>query len=218
VPTGLIINAALTGNVPTKAQNPYVPVTPDEIVDDCERCVDAGASVVHLHARDRDGRPTYRRDVYAEIVADVRERCPDVIVCVTTSGRVHPEFDQRAEVLELEGALKPDLASLTLGSLNFPTQASVNEPEMIQRLAERMRERGIIPELEIFVGMVDYAKFLIERGVLEPPFYFNLLLGSLGTLSATPFNRAALVQSLPPGAIWSAPASAGSSSSSTRWR
>jgi 3-keto-5-aminohexanoate cleavage enzyme len=205
VSTGLIINAALTGNVPTKAQNPYVPVSPDEIVEDCERCVEAGASVVHLHGRDRKGRPTYRRDVYAEIVAGVRERCPEVIVCVSTSGRVHREFEQRAEVLDLEGDLKPELASLTLGSLNFPTQASVNEPEMIRRLAERMSERGIVPELEIFdFGMVDYAKFLIERGVLQPPFYFNLLLGSLGTLSATPFNLAALVQTLPAGAIWSA--------------
>jgi 3-keto-5-aminohexanoate cleavage enzyme len=205
VPARLIINAALTGNVPTKAQNPYVPVSPDEIVEDCERCVAAGASVVHLHARDADGRPTYRAEVYAEILAGVRERCPDVIVCVTTSGRVHREFEQRAEALDLDGELKPDLASLTLGSLNFPTQASVNEPDTIVRLAERMYERGIVPELEIFdFGMVDYAKFLIERGVLRPPYYFNLLLGSLGTLSATPFNLAALVQSLPDGAIWSA--------------
>jgi 3-keto-5-aminohexanoate cleavage enzyme len=205
VPERLIINAALTGNVPTKAQNPYVPVPPEEIVEDCERCVAAGASVVHLHARDGDGKPTYRADVYAEILAGVRERCPDVIACVTTSGRVHREFEQRAEVLDLDGELKPDLASLTLGSMNFPTQASVNEPDTIARLAERMNERGIVPELEIFdFGMVDYAKFLIERGLLQPPYYFNLLLGSLGTLSATPFNLAGLVQSLPESAIWSA--------------
>ena len=203
--TGVIINAALTGNVPTKAQNPYVPVSPEEIIEDCARCVAAGASIVHLHARDNAGLPTYRADVYAEIVAGVRERCPDVIVCVTTSGRVHRAFDERAEVLGLDGELKPDLASLTLGSLNFPTQASVNEPETIQRLAERMSERGIVPELEIFdFGMVDYAKFLIDRGVLRPPFYFNLMLGSLGTLSATPFHLAALVQSLPAGSTWSA--------------
>ena len=201
MPERLIINAALTGNVPTKAQNPYVPITAEEIVEDCERCVAAGAAIVHLHARDADGRPTYRAEVYAEILAGVRERCPDVIVCLTTSGRVHPEFEQRAEVLELE----PDLASLTLGSLNFPTQASVNEPETIRRLAERMYERGIVPELEVFdFGMVDYAKYLIEREILRPPFYFNLLLGSLGTLSATPFNLAALVQTLPEGSTWSA--------------
>jgi 3-oxoadipate:acetyl-CoA acetyltransferase len=201
VPQRLIINAALTGNVPTKAQNPYVPVTPEEIVEDCERCVAAGASIVHLHARDEDGRPTYRAEVYGEILAGVRERCPGVIVCLTTSGRIHREFEQRAEVLDLE----PDLASLTLGSLNFPTQASVNEPETIGRLVERMYERGVVPELEVFdFGMVDYAKYLIERNLLRPPFYFNLLLGSLGTLAATPFNLAALVQSLPEGATWSA--------------
>ena len=81
----------------------------------------------------------------------------------------------------------------------------MNDPEMIRRLAERMRERGIVPELEVFdLGMVDYARYLIERGVLREPFYFNILLGSLGTLSATPFNLATVVRALPPGATWSA--------------
>ncbi|HXG76087.1 MAG TPA: 3-keto-5-aminohexanoate cleavage protein [Gaiellaceae bacterium] len=201
----LLVNAALTGMVPTKADNPAVPITPEEIAEDAERCVRAGASVVHLHARDRDGRPTYERAVYAEIVAAVRERCPDVLVCVSTSGRLWPELEKRAAVLDLEGALKPDLASLTLGSLNFPTQASVNEPATIRGLAERMAERGIVPELEVFdLGMVDYLRFLLDRGVLRPPLYVNLLLGSLGTIAATPLNLALLVQALPEGATWSA--------------
>jgi uncharacterized protein (DUF849 family) len=95
------------------------------------------------------------------------------------------------------------MASLTLGSLNFPKQASVNQPDVIRRLAERMAERGIVPELEVFdFGMVDYAKFLIGRGVLRPPLYFNLLLGSLGTLSASPFNLSALTVALPDDAVW----------------
>ena len=106
------------------------------------------------------------------------------------------EFEKRAEVLELDGDVKPEMASLTLGSLNFPGQASVNEPAMIRGLAERMDERGIVPELEVFdFGMLDFAKFLIDQGVLEPSVYFNLLLGSLGTLSARPFNLALLAQS-----------------------
>jgi uncharacterized protein (DUF849 family) len=201
----LIINAALTGMVPTKDDNPAVPVTPAEIAEDAARCVEAGASIVHLHARDDDGRPTYRRDLYEEVIRAVRARCPSVIVCVSTSGRTFKTFEERANVLELEGAAKPELASLTLGSLNFPEQASVNEPEMIRRLAERMNERGIVPELEVFdFGMVDYARFLIEREVLQPPFYFNLLLGSLGTLSASPFNLATLAATLPLGSTWSA--------------
>lgn len=201
----LVVNAALTGMVPTKADNPSVPVTPDEIADDAARCREAGAAIVHIHARDEDGRPTWRADVYADIIRKVRERCPDVIVCVSTSGRLWNELERRSEVLELDGDLKPDMASLTVGSLNFPKQASVNEPAMIAALAEHMRERHIVPELEIFdLGMVDYAKFLIEHGVLAPPHYFNLLLGSLGTLSASPLNLALVVQSLPPGATWAA--------------
>jgi 3-oxoadipate:acetyl-CoA acetyltransferase len=201
----LIINAALTGMVPTKADNGAVPITAEEIAEDAARCVEAGASIVHLHARDADGNPTYRRDIYAEVIAAVRSRCPNAIVCVSTSGRSFKTFDERSEVLELGGELRPELASLTLGSLNFPQQASVNEPKMIQALAEKMAERGIVPELEVFdFGMVDYAKVLIEREVLRPPFYFNLLLGSLGTLSATPFHLATLAASLPPGSTWSA--------------
>lgn len=201
----LIINAALTGMVPTKADNAAVPIAPEEIAEDAARCVEAGASIVHLHARGADGSPTYRSDTYAEVIAAVRSRCPNAIVCVSTSGRAFKTFDERSEVLELDGELKPELASLTLGSLNFPQQASVNEPKMIHALAEKMAERGIVPELEVFdFGMVDYAKVLIEREVLRPPFYFNLLLGSLGTLSATPFHLAALAASLPPGSTWSA--------------
>jgi 3-oxoadipate:acetyl-CoA acetyltransferase len=201
--TPLIINAALTGMIPTKDDNPAVPITPDEIADDAQRCVEAGATIVHLHARDEDGRPTYRKEVYAEIIQAVRERCPEVIVCVSTSGRTFKTLDERADVLELEGNLKPELASLTLGSLNFPQQASVNEPQMINDLAERMNERGIVPELEVFdFGMVDYAKFLLARDVIRRPLLFNLLLGSLGTLSASAVNLATLAASLPEGSTW----------------
>lgn len=199
----LIVNAALTGMVPTKEDNPNVPVTPDEIAEDARRCYELGASIVHVHARDAEGRPTWRPEVYAEIVQRVRDRCPDVIVCVSTSGRLWSELEKRAAVLDLDGTLKPDLASLTLGSLNFPRQASVNDPETIKGLALRMAERGIVPELEVFdLGMLDYGKYLVERGVLRPPFYANLLLGSLGTLSASHFHLAVLVQSLPSGWTW----------------
>ena len=201
----LIVSAALTGMVPTKELNPNTPVTPDEIAADAERVCELGASILHLHARDADGRPTYRSDVYAEVVSRVRERCPEAIVCVSTSGRTFKTFEERSQVLELDGDVKPEMASLTLGSLNFPTQASVNDPEMIRRLAEKMKERGITPELEIFdLGMVDYARFLIDRGVLEPPLYANVLLGSLGTLAATPLHLATVVQELPAGTTWAA--------------
>jgi len=201
--SGLIINVAPTGMVPTTSDNPAVPVTPEAIATDCAACYEAGGSIFHLHARDPDESPTYRAEVYREIIRAVRSRCPDAIVCVSTSGRTHKTFEQRSEVLGLDDDAKPEMASLTLGSMNFPKQASINEPSMIQGLADCMRERGIVPELEVFdFGMLDYGKYLIGRGILREPFYFNLLLGSLGTASATAINLASLVASLPSGATW----------------
>lgn len=201
----LIINACLTGMVPTKRDNPRVPLSPDEIAADAAACAAAGASIFHLHARDESGVPTFRSEVYTRVLTKVREACSDAILCVSTSGRNFKTFEERAEVLDIDGPARPEMASLTLGSLNFPKQASVNEPEMITRLATRMRERGIVPELEVFdLGMLDYGKFLIERQVLTGPHYVNLLLGSLGTLSATPFNLALMVNALPAGMTWAA--------------
>jgi 3-keto-5-aminohexanoate cleavage enzyme len=199
----LIINLAGTGMIPSKADNPAVPVTPHEIADDCARCHVLGASVFHLHARDDDGQATWKPEIYREIILRVREKCPGAVICVSTSGRTFKAFEQRAAVLDLDGDAKPDMASLTLGSLNFPKQASINEPSMIMALAQRMAERGIVPELEVFdFGMLDYAKYLMSRDVLRPPYHFNLLLGSLGTLSATPFHLASLVMAVPTPATW----------------
>jgi uncharacterized protein (DUF849 family) len=201
----LIVNAALTGMVPTKDDNASVPLSPAEIAGDAARAVAAGAAIVHLHARDDDGVPTWRPDAYRRIVHEVRERCPDVVVCVSTSGRRFTAFEERSAVLGLDGDERPELASLTLGSLNFPGQASVNAPDMIRALAERMHERGITPELEVFdLGMADYLSYLLEREILRPPLYVNILLGSLGTLSANAFNLAAAVRALPAEATWSA--------------
>ncbi len=189
--------------IPTQADNPAVPITPLQIAEDCAICFGLGASTFHLHARDESGQPSWRPEIFREIVLGVRARCPGAVICVSTSGRTFKQFEERAAVLDLEGDAKPDMASLTLGSLNFPNQASVNEPSMIQSLARRMHERGIVPELEIFdFGMLDYAKYLIERGILHPPLFFNLLLGSLGALAATPFHLAALSMALPAGASW----------------
>lgn len=201
----LVVNLALTGMVPRKADNPATPVTPEEIAADVRCCFQAGARVFHVHARDTDEEPTFRREVYAEIIRLIRRDVPDAIICVSTSGRTHKTFEQRSDVLGLDGELRPELASLTLGSMNFPKQASVNDPDMIRGLAACMAERGIVPELEIFdLGMLDYAHYLIGRGVLKPPFVFNLLLGSLGTLSASAHNLALLVERLPAHAFWSA--------------
>lgn len=201
----LVINAALTGMVPRRREHPAVPEQPGEIALDAAACIAAGSSNLHLHARDLAGEPAVARDIYADIVRRVRALSPDVVICVSTSGRLHRAFEERSDVLGLDGDLTPDLASLTLGSLNFPKQASVNEPAMIRRLADAMNERGIVPELEVFdLGMLDYAHYLIGRGALRPPFVFNLLLGSLGTLAASAENLAMLVRRLPADAYWQA--------------
>ena len=201
----LIVNLAPTGMVPTRADSRHIPITPEEVAADVRRCRDAGASIVHVHPRDELGAPTQSSARAAEFILAVRSAVPDIVVCITTSGRRDPELDPRAAVLDLEGSLRPDMASLTLGSLNFPKQASINAPATIQGLAERMRERRIVPEWEVFdFGMLDYAAFLRERGLLGDPVYVNVLLGSLGTLSATPLNLALMVERLPAGAIWAA--------------
>lgn len=197
----LIINVALTGMIPTKKDNPFLPITPKEIAFDVRRCHEAGASIFHIHARDKDEQPTWRLEVYQEIVADIRALVPKAVICGSTSGRNWGEIEKRLEVLQAD----IQLASLTLGSLNFPTGASVNSPETIKELAKGMNEKGIVPELEAFdLGMISYSKYLIEKGILKPPYYYNLFLGSLGTLEATPFNLIAMLQNLPPNAEWGA--------------
>jgi 3-keto-5-aminohexanoate cleavage enzyme len=200
---GLILNLAPTGMVPTKSMNPNVPVTPEEIVEDCCRCADLGASILHVHARDEAGAPTYRREVYARIIGGIRERKPEAIICVSLSGRNFPEIEKRSEPLLLSGDLKPDMASLTLSSLNFLRQESVNAPETIQRLAGAMAEAGVRPELEVFdLGMMNFANYLIDKGLLTPPHYFNFMLGNIASCQTDPLHLGALIASLPTKSYW----------------
>lgn len=201
----LIINAALTGMVPRRDRVPNVPVTAQQIVEDAQACFEAGATIVHLHARAGDESPEWRREAYAAFIPEIRRLCPGLVVCATTSGRTFGELDQRADVLALEGAAKPDMASLTLGSLNFRDVASVNAPGMIRALAERMATRGIRPELEIFdSGMAYLAHTLHAEGLLPDPMYANILLGSPNTAPARMGDLASLVDALPSGVIWAA--------------
>lgn len=201
----LIVNAALTGMIPRRAQVPHVPVTADAIVDDAVACHAAGAAIVHLHARDASEDPTWQREDYAEFIPEIRRRCPGLVICVTTSGRAFGEVEQRADVLELEGESKPDMASLTLGSLNFADGPSVNSLATIRALAGRMRERQIKAELEVFdSGMAYLAGVLEAEGLLEPPLYANVLLGGINTAPARADALAQLVRELPDGTVWAA--------------
>jgi 3-keto-5-aminohexanoate cleavage enzyme len=191
----LIITLAPTGMIPTKTQTPHVPITPQEIAKDTYEAYKLGASVVHVHARDKDGAPTYKKEVFEEIFKEIKKMCPDIIICATTSGRVHPQVEHRAEVLDLN----PEMASLTLGSLNFPQHPSVNSLESIQQLAKLMLERNILPELEIFeAGFINTAKYLYKKNYLKAPLHFNILLGSLGSMPASIHDLSFMVNSLPP--------------------
>jgi len=201
----LIINVALTGIVPSKEQNPHLPLTPKEIVRDAERAHRLGASIVHIHARENDGNPSHRKEIYSDIIDGIRQRCDDLIITVSTSGRRTKDLSERMRVLELDGDRKPDMASLTLGSINFKEGYSLNPPESIIAMLESMRSSGIKPELEIFdTGMANYAKYLFKKDYLQGTYYCNLILGSMGTMSATPRNLIHLVDELPAYLIWAA--------------
>jgi uncharacterized protein (DUF849 family) len=200
-----IVNVALTGMTGQRDRVPHLPVTPEQIADDAQACCTAGATVLHVHARDAGSRPDWRRAAYAELVPELRRRCPGVVICVTTSGRDVAEVNRRADVLELEGDARPDMASLTLGSLNFHAGPSVNAIATVEELARRMRDRGIRPELEVFdLGMAHLAHRLQRDGLLPEVTYANLLLGFHNGAPADARALVALVDALPPGAVWAA--------------
>ncbi|MBP1746579.1 MAG: hypothetical protein H6Q54_1194 [Deltaproteobacteria bacterium] len=201
-----ILNFAPTGMIPTKKMTPYVPVAVNETIDQVLEAAELGANMVHLHARDPyTGEPTYKKEFYADIIREIRSHFPRLIICVTTSGRNFSEFEKRSEVLDLDGELLPDFGSLTLSSLNFNQQASINSPQMIQALAQKMLERGIKPEMEVFdLGMINYARYLIHKDLIRPPYYFNLILGNIACAQSTLLNLGLMVNELPDNAIWSA--------------
>jgi len=199
----LIINLVPTGMIPTRAMTPHVPLSPEEIVKDVLTCVPMGVSMVHIHARDSEGVATYKPEIFREIIINIRRRQPELIIAATTSGRVYKEFTERSAVLDLEGDARPDMASLTLSSVNFNKIASVNSPDVIVALAEKMLEKGIKPELEIFdLGMVNFAHYLIRKNLLTPPYYFNILLGNIATAQAKLLHLGIIVSELPQDSIW----------------
>jgi 3-keto-5-aminohexanoate cleavage enzyme len=200
-----IINFVPTGMIPTKKMTSYVPITVSEIVEQVLEACEIGITMVHLHARDSiTGVPTYKTEIYAEIVAGIRKSNKDLIIAVSLSGRNFSEYEKRIEPLFLEQDLKPDMGSLTLSSVNFNKEASVNTPEMISALATEMKNRHILPELEAFdSGMINFAKYLEKKGLLEPPHYFNLIFGNIACAQADLLHIGMMIRDLPPSCIWS---------------
>lgn len=187
--------------VPRKSDTPYVPITPEEIVEDTYKAYKKGVSVVHVHARDEAGNPTHKKEVYAQIFDGIRKRCPGIIICASTSGRTDPDIAHRTEVLEL----KPEMASLTMGCVSFFNSPSINTLEDIKSLARSMEKYGVKPELEVFEpGFIRTACYLVDKGCLHPPLHFNILLGGPGGMPAEMRDLAYMVDSLPEGSTWSA--------------
>jgi uncharacterized protein (DUF849 family) len=164
--------------IPTKEMTPFVPVSAGEIVEDVLEAADIGITMVHLHARNPAGRPTSSAEAYARIIGGIRKYRKDLVICVSLTGRNVKEFEKRAEPLTLAGELKADMGSLTLSSVNFNKHASINSPDMIHSLLNEMNKHNIMPELEAFdSGMINYAGYLVQKGLLVPPYYFNLIFG-----------------------------------------
>ena len=190
--------------IPTKAMTPYVPESPEEISAEALLCSKLGAAMVHIHARDDEGKNTYKKEVFADIINRIRKINKEIVIVVSTSGRHYPEYKYREVVLDLDGSVKPDMASLTLGSVNFNKTVSISPPDVIIKLAEKMKNRGIKPELEIFdLGMVNFAKYLIGKGLIEQPYYFNIIMGNIATAQPKLLHLGLIVSELPENSIWS---------------
>ena len=194
----LIITVAPNGSLSTREQNPNVPISPTEVIEDCIACVEEGASICHLHARDEQGGPSTRYDVFEALSRGLTERT-NAIVQISTGGRAGSGFDERAERL----GLVPEMASLTTGSVNFPEGVYINTRELVESLAERMLKLGIKPEMEVFdASMVEGAVSLQRKGVVSSPLHFNFVLGLRGALPATVKNLLHLTELTPAGSTW----------------
>ena len=197
----LIISAALTGSWLTKAQNPAVPITEEEIAQAAIECWRAGAAIVHLHVRNDQGKVTCDPARYARARDLIRANGSDVIINMSTGGGAGQTTDeQRMEPI----SLKPEIASFDCGSLNFGQTVFVNSPAFLNELAARMEQHGVLPEIECFEpGHVANALRLIDDGKLKPPFWFQFVLGVRGGSPGTVKQLLNLIDMLPAGAKWS---------------
>lgn len=200
----IIINFCPTGVKPTKNMTKYVPISPEEIAEQTYQVYKLGVSMVHIHARDKDGNNTNDKDIYGRIIQLIREKCPNIIIIVSLTGRIINTFEARSSVLDLKGSLKPDMGSLTLSSLNFSNSESINTPKMIKKLINKMNENNIKPELEVFDnGMINASKYYIKKGLLKPPFYYNIMIGNLYTAQDSLNDISSMINNLPFNSIFS---------------
>ncbi|MBP9792978.1 MAG: 3-keto-5-aminohexanoate cleavage protein [Flavobacterium sp.] len=189
-----IINFTPTGTQPNRS-NSLAPLEINEIIEEVIAANELGISFVHIHAREKDTHlNTYKKEVYGRIIEGIRKYCPELLICASLTGRNFPELEKRTEVLQCY----PDLGSLTMSSLNFPSGASVNQPETILSLIEQMDKYGVTPEIECFdSGMLNYTHYLIRKNILKAPHLINIILGNLYN-SQSDLNSVAMIKSAIP--------------------
>ena len=207
--TTTIITAALTGVLATREHCPAIPYTPKEIGEEAKRAVDAGAAIVHIHARTPEGGPEWRVETFAEIFAEVRART-DVIINFSTGAVGVPREDRIEHISEL----RPEMAALNMGSMNYAIYSArrkafvhdlvfANPFRDIQFFLEAMNQGGVRPEMECFdAGHIGNTRPFVDMGVLKPPYQFSLIMGVLGGISGTTRHLVDQVDSLPTGSHW----------------
>lgn len=196
----LVITAAVNGAEVTRDQTPYVPITPEEIAAAALEAAKAGASIIHVHGRRADGSATQDKEVYREIIERIQEKS-DVIVQVSTGGAVGMTASERGDVI----SLRPEMATLSTGTVNFGDGVFLNSMDMMVDFATRMKEFGVRPEIEVFdVGMIANAMSLVKMGLLKEPLHVDLVLGVPGAIPGEINHLMHMVSSLPKGSTWTA--------------
>ncbi|MDN5341314.1 3-keto-5-aminohexanoate cleavage protein [Oceanotoga sp. DSM 15011] len=194
----LIITAALTGAEVTREQQPNLSLTPQEIADEAYECYKAGVSIVHVHARDKNGNPSQDFEIYKEISKKIKEKC-DVIFQPSTGGAVWHSFEERMQPLKLN----PEMATLSAGTCNFGDDIFVNSKEYIEKFALEMKNRGIKPEIEVFErGMIQNAINLNKNGLIESPMHFDFVMGVPGAIPGNIDDLVYMVNKIPEDATW----------------
>jgi 3-keto-5-aminohexanoate cleavage enzyme len=205
----VIVTCALTGVAATRKQCPAIPYTPAEIGEEARRAYEAGASIVHIHAREDDGSPSHRVEVYAEIMKEVRRRSP-VIINFSTGAVEVPKEDRVRHITEL----KPEIGALNMGSMNYakynPQKKAFvfnwvfeNSFPTIEFFLRAMMESGVKPELECFdVGHCYNIRPFLDMGLAKSPLQFSFIMGVLGGVPATAKNLAAMAEQIPEDSTW----------------
>jgi uncharacterized protein (DUF849 family) len=215
-PSPCIITVAITGSVPRKENNPAVPITVTEQVESTHASYEAGAAMVHVHVRNDDQSTTSNPDKFADFKERIRKHCPDIILQFSTGGR-SGVGSERGGMLHLQ----PEMASLSTGSVNFPTRVYENPPELIVELAGKMNQYGVKPEIEVFdLAMLYNAITYAREGLLQAPLHVQFVLG---VKHALPADRdilefeVAKLQALMPDATWVAAGIGRSQLEVNRW-